>query len=875
MVEVYLDGVALEMPENTSIGLSVGIASITDPISASASYSQTISVPMTPHNSKAFRHTEQILSPEIFNHTEHTAAVYEDGVELIKGKAYYEGATDTEYKMQIVGNEFDWLERIRDKKLNEIDSDKVSEFRPYAEMTDAQRKAVFFGLLDHGCWWQEIGEEKIRRQWATYADLVPFVGLHTILQSIFKGYTINADTISNLLTRLYVTGAWKAPENADVLAEENEWEVSCTGRNIREVTANDITEVVVGTKVTADNHDNEAAYCDVFDNVESDPNNRIEVEDKEVSVGEDVANHNVLSFAPSEDCNTAYKMRLQYTTQMAVRDYTPIFADTIHFGGMPIAQLGLEDSNALAGGMLNSESFSRYKSNDITLLQSDQVIPDSEMRNFYLKLSNPELYSEVVQVAVSVVGKGQYYWYNKQRISKDVMSEMLIRGAINFDYDNDKAFNLNNDHPDTGVRAAIGLVTHSGYVVIISDNQRALDIWQPENVSRGDATPAVRIRVGSSRYLGAEYNNSIVQLWQVGEDDTISFDVQLLTPAFRVSTLEPSSLAVGFTSSNATMLGSRELIVGVGEATLSPVFNSVLSYGYRVSLNDVGGEANATDILKGIMHLFNLRVYCNPDTKQVHLLPYSDFYNNIVVDWRKRVDLDKGVEITTIGDDIGNALKLTYQEATPAAQHYNARHTEPYLSWRTPLLSKRSNKEYELQSAVFSAPMTIPTQEIFPHSPLGGSLLNVVADDTQDTLYDFNNEIPQVLVQVIAPTEDPTEAIQYVGAKGLLADYEQPDFVVVDRNEQTSISFADTKDVQGLHKYYDKQVEAWNYGKRIVCYCRVLPQEMESLRKAGTSVVDFRSRFLLNIGGEDIYCRLESIENYEPQNTTHKCTFVY
>ena len=866
-----MDGIALEMPENTSIGLSVGIASITDPVSARVSYSQTISVPRTPHNSKVFRHTEQILSPEIFNHTEHTAAVYEDGVELIKGKAYYEGATDSEYKMQIVGNEFDWLERIRDKKLNEIDSDKVSEFKKYANMTDAQRKAIFFGLLDHGCWWQEIGEEKIRRQWATYADLVPFVGLHTILQSIFKGYTINADTISNLLTRLYVTGAWKAPENADVLAEDNEWEVSCTGRNIREVTANGNTEVVVGTKVTADNHGNEAAYCDVFDNVESDPHNRIEVESNEVSVGEDVANHNVLSFAPSEDCNTAYKMRLQYTTQMAVQDYTPIFADTIHFGGMPVAQLGLEDSNALAGGMLNSEGFSSYKSNEITLLQSGRI-PDSEMRNFYLKLSNPELYSKVVQVAVSVIGKSQYYWYNSQTISEDVKSEMFIRGAVNFDY-SDKVFDiLANGHPDTGVRAAIGLVTHDGEVLIIGGDESAILMWKP--ILKG-YQPNQKVRIMTNPTYKKNYRDAKVQLWQVGEDDTISFDVQLLTPAFRVSTLEPSSLAVGFTSSNATMLGSKELIVGVGEATLSPVFNSVLPYGYRVSLNDVGGEANATDMLKAIMHLFNLRVYCNPDTKQVHLLPYSDFYNNVVVDWRKRVDLDKGVEITTIGDDIGNALKLTYQEATPAAQHYNARHTEPYLSYRTPLLSKRSNKEYELQNAVFSAPMTIPTRDIFPHSPLGGYLLNIVAENTQKTLYDFNNEIPQILVQVPAPTEDPTETIQYVGAKGLLADYEQPDFVVVDRNEQTSISFADTKGVQGLHKYYDKQVEAWNYGKRIVCYCRVLPQEIDSLRKAGTSPVDFRSRFLLNIGGEDIYCRLESIENYEPQNTTHKCTFVY
>lgn len=110
----------------------------------------------------------------------------------------------------------------------------------------------------------------------------------------------------------------------------------------------------------------------------------------------------------------------------------------------------------------------------------------------------------------------------------------------------------------------------------------------------------------------------------------------------------------------------------------------------------------------------------------------------------------------------------------------------------------------------------------------------------------------------------------YFGNRGLIHNYVQPIFSVKDDKE--SISFGGA---EGLHKYYDKQVDIWNYGKRITCYCRVEPQEIESLRKADTSVVDFRSRFKLKIDGEDIYCRLESIENYEPQNATHKCTFIF
>ena len=152
----------------------------------------------------------------------------------------------------------------------------------------------------------------------------------------------------------------------------------------------------------------------------------------------------------------------------------------------------------------------------------------------------------------------------------------------------------------------------------------------------------------------------------------------------------------------------------------------------------------------------------------------------------------------------------------------------------------------------------------------------MVDKETQDTLdnLDYGN-IPQVLVQTQTPTADPSDYIQYVGSTGLLAEYLQPEFVITDIEANTNIAFDDRNGVAGLHQYYDKQVDAWNYGKRIVCYCHLYPQEIESLRKAGTSDVDFRSRFLLNIGGEDIYCRLESVENYEPQNITHKCTFVY
>jgi hypothetical protein len=878
MVDVYLDNERLEIPDTTSVGINVGISHIEDPISASGSYSQTIDVPMTPNNTAVFRHAEQILSPEIFNHTEHTAAVYEDGVELIKGKAYFEGATNTHYKLQIVGNDFGWVERIKDKKLNEIDNSEVSEFQEYSRQTDAERKAVFFALLNHGCWWQEVADETIRRKWATYADLVPFVGLHTILQSIFKGYTLNTGTISELLTRLYVTGQWKAPENADVLAADNEWEISCTGANIIDITANGVTEAVVGTKVTADNHGNEAAYCNVFDTVETDPNNRIEVDTRDVTADGEDYTHKVLTFAPSEDAITAYRMRLRYTTQYVMRGNTPVFADTIHFGGMPVAQLSFEDGIAFVETNKDGLNKARFNWNITpklpTLTTLATPLPNEYKKDFYLKVYEPELYTEIVQILYYKAAYSTDVVVRYETITDSVTTDNYFKAASHIGGIGDAT-----DNPEYKTSARIALKTKYGDIVVIDDYYCAYKV------------PTYKVEYRDLNYEGYElieylrpcknveqFKYTTVVLYQFdGEVNTISFDVQLLTPAFNVSTMESADLSVGFTSSKATELESEELLVAVGDASLSPKFNGVLPFGYPISLNDVGGDVSAADMLKAIMHLFNLRIYTNDDTKIVHILPYSEFYTDKVVDWRNRIDYDKGIEVVTIGNNIGNAVVLSYQEATPAVEYYNKRHNAPYLSWRTPLLSKRNNKEDELQNAVFTAPMTEPTIELFPQSPMGGgSLLNMVEKDTQDTLdnLDYGN-IPQVLVQVMQPTEDPTETIQYVGATGLLADYLQPDFVVTERNAGTTISFSNNKGVEGLHKYYDKQVNAWNYGKRIVCYCHLYPQEIESLRKAGTSDVDFRSRFLLNIGGEDIYCRLESVENYEPQNITHKCTFVY
>lgn len=883
MIEVYLNGKQLEIPEDTSVGINLGLSQIEDPTSATASFTQTINVPMTASNRKIFGYKEEILGTT-GSFGWGSATVYEDGVELIKGKAIYEGTSGNYYKLQIVGNDFDWLQHIKDKKLYEIGNwEALSRFVEYADLTREEREAMFFGIIEHGCWWQEVGDETIRRNWATYADLIPFVSLSAILKQIFDGYEVHTGGITNFLKRLYVTGKWGASDYSDYIEEWNSFEISGNGKNLRDIQANGATHTVVGTKVTEDNHGNEAAYTDIFDTIEGNAYKRITSETKDEYADGEQVQHTILSYMPDEEGDIAFKLKMHYNSTFIVKNGKPIFADTVHFNGMPIVQLGIEDSTALVGGVLNSDTFrSAAEPYSIAPVEGD-TLPQSDMGYFYLELSNPELYVAVVQCFISVYGERSQHTFNdRQILSTNMSSKMYIKGACSFDYDNDMIFSSNsNNHADVGVRAVIGLLTQDDEVLVIGGNEKATHKWVKYSKDRGNlAREAVRIKRVGSAYM-SKYKDAVVKLSKFTDDETISFDVQLLTPTYYVSTDAPLSLAVGFTSSRATELGGEELLVSVGDASLAPKFNVAPEYGVEMSLNFVGLDMQATDMLKAIMHLFALRIYTNEDTKDVYVLPYKEFYNDTIVDWSDRVDKDKGVDVSYIHQGMPQYQRLEYKDEIPAVQAFNDRHYYPYLSNEFWTGNDANNEKQAIQNPLFTPFVGINSSDIFPTSKWG-SLLNAASNDTQDTLdnIDYAN-IPPVLVQVRGETADPSDYTQYVGTTGIFANYHQPEMVVTDYDFGTTISFAGAHNnnddyVDGLsYTYYDKLIQLWASGKRITCYCRIEPQEIESLRKAGTSAVDFRSRFLLKINGEDIYCRLESIENYEPQNATHKCTFIF
>lgn len=903
MINIYLDDQPLAVAQDTSIGLTLGISQIEDPTSATSSASKTIKIPMTERNVAVFRHCEEILSPDIFNNAEHVARVEQDGIELIKGKAYLNGIDRYRdgtgyYKLQIVGDEFDWVQRIRDKAMNELnDAEKISQFARYANLTDAQRANAFFALLDHGCWWQEVGDETVRRNWATYADLMPFVSIRAILNEIFKGYDIVIDkSIADAVELLYVTGQFKKSDNASVLAEDNDFKVTTELLNAEkeEKDGKEVDLPIKGT-ITSD-----AAPVDLkaFDTIDEDDNGRITITDTGTKKKPNIR----ASFTPSEECVASFNVKIGYQTTLAweekmlnatlkngqlVGDLVstrpfPIFADTVTFGVDPLVKFRYTDSKEWAERELltDGEDIIAYPA---TISDYDDLIGFSlkDTTLFYIEVSQPALfksagfYKLVDGGTDNTSGTIQHFY---TRTTDFVSKKMFVRAG--WQPNKTHKFTQGGVSVKITTKIRLALEDNDGTVYFINKN----GLLVPINAG-ADETRSV-VLMGT------------VKVWGMS-DQLFTFENTAPSTALSIYPVEPYVLQASVEASEASVLSesvpaynSAGNFIGYGEdetngkltvyttnkCEVSPKFDNVVRYGTNVSINDIAGDASAVDMLKAVMQLFNLRIYTNPDKNLVYLTPFSAFYRDDIVDWSNRIALDKGITVSSIGDNVGNKLTLSYQDGSAPVSEYNERHKTPLFSYSVDLANKTSDSEKEVQNSVFNPPIAERASVIFEaDKPTGDAadtsawILNTASKGTKDTIDNIDYELPRTLVQ-LHKVQNPfngtlSMAVAGIGCYGVLDGYAQPDMEVL----QT----LDFSGRIGLHRYYDKQVTIWNEAKQIVCYCHLLPQEVESLRKPDMSIVDFRSKFKIRLFGEELLCRLQSVDNYEPSSATCKCTFIY
>ena len=848
MIEIYLDGVQLEVPQDISIGLNLGIADYTDPVTASGAYTQTVEVPRTPHNNRAFKFTGEVLSAEMFNHSEHTARIVEDGCELIGGKAYLEGVSQYSYNLQVVGEEIEWVAKIRDKKISELEGEGIGKYMP-TEWEERQGEPaeelpkLSWVLLQHGCWFQEADNEMIRRSWITYHDLVPIVKLHTLLEHIFAGYNIVANSsLNELLNRTYTTMKWTEAENASILNEDMGFEITSNLLNA-DSESGDLAVVI--------NSDNPRPSMPLFDTV---------VEDKGSVLlktgGSGIIPYTTIYFIPktvngscfSLELKTRYKTSTAYHTTTIVDDNIawddvatsgkPQFADQIFQSGgdFPFVQFDVKDSLEWR----HKEKFpsypETYKKIDVDPEQdsTDEMTKKLSPQNMplvYVELHNPSLYESV----------GYYVSYEYGYVGA---------GGI---IDEQKYY-----RPTAIVGESSAMIARSNFSFVDTKLTKGRDRYVNVVIKFAARRKDGRLDDVASRFA---------DVYSLSEDQHLTFDVALKTPPQRMElgkSYPISQLEFGCSGYIYDIT-----VYGTAEGSLKPDFGWGVPIRSEVKLSDIGGETTAESMLRSIMQLYNLVVYTNPKSKEVYLYPFANFWHNEkVVDWRDRIDTDKEITTTYVGDSIGKEVVFSFAEGSPRIDYYNERHKLPYSAYKKALHNKMTTAR-EVQNETLTPPYMVRIKDEFGEGK--GFIPAVASKDKEGDVLDFNlADVPNTLMLIDSNATStnslpPLNTAVFGDVGGI-----QPSIVAT--LGDTTLSFSDKDGKVGLHRYYDKQITLWEKGKRLTCYCRVEAWEIEALRYNSNNI-NFRSIFHLNINGEDVYARLESIE-YEPTNTTNKCTFI-
>lgn len=827
MIEIYLDGVQLEVPQDISIGLNLGIANYADPIIASGAYTQTVEIPRTPHNDIAFKFSGEVLSAEMFNHSEHTARIVEDGCELVEGRAFLEGTSQTSYNIQVVGEEIGWVEKIRDKKLSEIEGEVIGRFQPdeWDEIIGSSAEdypKLSFVMMQHGHWYQDTDDEPIRRTWATYNDLIPMVKLHTLLEHCFAGHPlVVSEAMRKALHQTYVSMAWKAYEDASILAEDMGFELTS-----KLLGANEDGELTA--TITPDNR---IATLSVFDTIEEDKNSVLSTATDSDGIS--------VEFETTSECAMALEIKTRYQTSTAFSTTTfqdkdggwddvamdnPSFADQLYKtanADFPFVQFSVEDS--LEWG---AKTLLEGVNDKTTTTTTSSDIDPSNMPLLYIEIENPEEVESVGYIVdYGVDGRGFY------------RPSLINVGFKNFVRSN----------------------RSYGADVMIYPAYRGKD---------GELYSYYKFGIiGLHKTIKASKN---IKVYSLSDNQRLTFDIALKTPVAQYS---PGY----YYPINRIYLGSstypdKEITVyGTEGGSLKSSFEWGVPIRKGVKLSDVGGDALAEDMLRSIMQLYNLIIYTNPKTKQVHLYSFADFWNNNIVDWSDRIDLDSDISVSTMGDTIGKSVTLQYADGSPRIDYYNDRHSLPYFAYKKALSNKMTKEEKEIANSLFTPAYMAKVAEEFGSGE--GKVPAVAKKGEEGNVLDFNlADVPHTLV-LIPEGEESADSAQlpiHTEVFGDVGNIQPPMSAVIDG--VATLSFADKDGIEGLHKHYDKQIALWEKAKRLTCYCRVEAWEVEALR-FNSENINFRSLFHLNIKGEDIYGRLESIE-YEPSNTTNKCVFI-
>ena len=80
--------------------------------------------------------------------------------------------------------------------------------------------------------------------------------------------------------------------------------------------------------------------------------------------------------------------------------------------------------------------------------------------------------------------------------------------------------------------------------------------------------------------------------------------------------------------------------------------------------------------------------------------------------------------------------------------------------------------------------------------------------------------------------------------------------------------------MRGLHRFYDRQTTREARRERIALSLWLAPDEFAALLAPGTGAPDIRSVFRIDTGTGVVRALLDTVEEYDPEAASVRCTFT-
>lgn len=359
----------------------------------------------------------------------------------------------------------------------------------------------------------------------------------------------------------------------------------------------------------------------------------------------------------------------------------------------------------------------------------------------------------------------------------------------------------------------------------------------------------------------AMYDGTVV------ENGTVEVEVQVTSSPERILPSEPkyfNNIFFGGAESGMTFTLDKA-------TTLKPVFSPHPGIGTSIGFDDVAAhEQKQLTFINGIKHLFDLCFYTDSINKEVYVEPRSNFFDHsVIVDWSDKVDYDKAIEITELGEDLNSILTLGYQDGDGAIADWNYTYKEKFAEWSGSILNKFAiDGENNYTNPMFTPSITLNNV----YSIASDAYFLQVGDRDDDTSSSEDLNFTAKIVRYLGMQDLPDG--QSWGWPSYAQQYPCVVFHCPEKLD-TTLCFDDRDDSPGLHSYYDQTIDIYNNSRRVSLYLKLDPKDIEPLIVLNSKKRDFRALYKLNIGNEDALFYLEQVCDYNPESSdSTQCIFI-